>query len=159
MKPLANGGIGDTETIPASTTPRLVFSHPPVVLVLAPCLDPSNSCLAIASATRHPPLFSFPSALVDIPPVKIPTPTHCTPRLQVPSDLNIKLISFPLRAFACARPTFSFPHYYRPLWPRASPLWLPVLLFCLNVSSCAPSRVFSPSPSSLRPLNAFHLVC
>ena len=49
------------------------------------------------------PIVLFSSALVDIPSVKIPTPMHCTPCLQVSSDLNIKLVSFPLRVFACAR--------------------------------------------------------
>jgi len=48
------------------------------------------------------PIVLFSSALVDIPSVKIPTPTHCTPCLQVPSDLNIKFVLFPLRVFACA---------------------------------------------------------
>jgi len=49
------------------------------------------------------PIVLFSSALVDIPSVKIPTLMHCTPHLQVPSNLNIKLVLFPLRAFACAR--------------------------------------------------------
>jgi len=60
MKPLANRGISDSETIPASSIPRLVSLSAPAVLALAPCLDPSNLCLAITSATRRFPLFSSP---------------------------------------------------------------------------------------------------
>src|SRR5579863_6016247 len=56
------------------------------------------------------PFVLFPSALVDIPPVKIPTPTRHTPRpralalsLEVLSELNTILILPPSRAFACTR--------------------------------------------------------
>jgi len=107
VKPLANGGIGDTETIPASSIPRLVSLSVPVVLVLAPCLDPSNSCLAIASATRRFPLSFPPPPSSTFHLSRYPLRRAAPFCLQVPSDLNIKLVSFPLRAFACARARYS----------------------------------------------------
>ena len=169
LKPLANGGIGDTEMI----DPRGFYPSPHVLTSSScprPCAQsrPSNSCLiAIASATHCPPLFS-------------PTPPLSTillsryPCLQAPSDLNASLVSFPLRAFACVRARcfrgpivlrfglllYYFQLYflldYRPLWPCVTLWWLPVFLLCLIVLSCALSRVFSPSPSSLHPPYPFH---
>jgi len=94
-------------------TPR----RSPQVLYLASCPCPlqlslcPHSCAQSRSFKLVPchrlchvsiPIVLFSSTLVNIPSVKIPTPTHCTPCLQVPSDLNIKLILFPLRVFACA---------------------------------------------------------
>jgi len=60
MKPLANGGISDSETIPTSSIPHLVSLSALAVLALVPCLDLSNLCLAIASTTCRFPLFSSP---------------------------------------------------------------------------------------------------
>ena len=85
MKPLTYGGIGDTETIPASPTPCLVFLQLPAALVPVPLLDPQ------LVPHRHrlchmPSIVLSHSALVNIPPVKIPSPpsfkrSQCQPRL------------------------------------------------------------------------------
>jgi len=81
MKPLAYGGIGDTETIPTSTTPCLVFSSALAVLVLAPRLDPQLVPLCHRFCHASSPIVLSSSALVDILPVKIPT---LTPLSQSP---------------------------------------------------------------------------
>jgi hypothetical protein len=162
MKPLANGGIGDTETIPASSTPRLVFSHLPAVLVLAPSLDPQTR----ASSPSLPPRVVHHCSL----PLRPRRHSSCQDTLAS----KPQAISFPLRAFACVCARCLRSAIVLPLWPLTIllsvlfpprllavvasrfPLWLPIFLLCLIVSSCAPCRVFSPSPSPLRPPYPFH---
>jgi len=75
MKPLAYGGISDTKMIPASTTPCLVFLSALAVLVLAPRLDPQLVPLRHHFCHVSSPIVLSSSALIDILPVKIPTPT------------------------------------------------------------------------------------
>ena len=86
MKPLTYRGIGDTETIPTSSTPHLMFSHLPAALVPVPLLDPQlmphHHCLCHMSST----IVLSHSALINIPPVKIPLPpsfkqSQCQPHL------------------------------------------------------------------------------
>jgi len=169
VKPLANGGIGDTETIPASTTPRLVFSPALAVLVLAPRLDPQLVPLCHRLRHTSSSIVLFPSALVDIPPVKIPTPTHCTPLSPSPkrSQHQARLVS---TEGVCLRtsdvlvsPLFSLNGLSTILFLTLFPPRLPAVvalrfLSCLVVSSCALCRVFSPSPLSLPPPYVFHPV-
>ena len=154
MKPLANGGIGDTEMIPTSSTPRLVFSHPPAVLVLAPSLDPQTCALSSPPLPRVIHHCSLPlcphrhsscqDTLASKPQaISMPASSHfhwgsllvCTPDVSV-------LLLFSVYGLLLYYFQLYFLLDYWPLWPCASPLWLPVFLLWLIISSCTLCRVF-----------------
>ena len=162
VKPLANGGISDAKMIPASSTPRLVFLHPLAVLVLAPSLDLQTR----ASSPSPLPRVDHHCSL----PLRPRRHSSCQDTLAS----KPQAISFPLRAFACVRARSFRSAIVLHLWPLTIllsalfpprllavvasrfPLWLPIFLLCLIVSSCAPFCVFSPSPPSFRPPYPFH---
>ena len=102
VKPLAYGGIGDTETIPASSTPRLVFSHLQAALVPTPRLDPQLVPHRLRLCHASSTIVLSHSALVDIPPVKIPLPP--SPKR---SQGQLRLVSTE-GVCLCARPMFPF---------------------------------------------------
>ena len=96
------------------------------------------------------------------------------PCLQAPSDLNASLVSFPLRALLVRAPDvlvsllfslhglllYHLQALLPPKLPAVVTLRFPFVAprFLSRLVLCSLPRV-SPSPSSLRPLNAFHPVC
>ena len=78
-------------------------------------LDPLISHVRSSSCHATTSIVLIPSALIDIPPVKIPTPTRHTPRPRVPSRplKSAKRAQFPPRlapvngVCLCARPVLS----------------------------------------------------
>ena len=179
VKPLANGGIGDTKTIPASSIPCLVSLSALVVLVLAPCLDPQfvpchrlqprvdshcslplrphrhSTCQDTHSDALHPfalkPQATSTSSLSHFHWGRL---LACAPDFLV--FLLFSLYSLLLYFFWL----YDFLDY-RPLWPRVSPWWpclsclesLRLVLCCLprvyTIAFASPCPFYSPMPFTL----------
>ena len=154
-------------------SPRVHTS--PRVLVRSGCPRSRALSRSLKLVPRHRlchasiPIVLSSSALVDIPPVKIPTPTHCTPPSPSPkrSQHQARLVSTEgvclCTSDVLVFPLFSLNGLSTLLFLTLFPPRLPAVvaqrfLSCPVVSSCALCCMFSPSPSSLPPPYVFHPV-
>ena len=135
----------------------------------APSLDPQLVPFRHRLCHMSPPIVLFPSALIDIPPVKIPTPTLSPTPKQ--SQHQNRLVS--TKCVCLCMPPMSLTLYCSPSWPLTIPLstlFPPRLLafvashfpfaalcFLPCILSCAPFHCLHPPVLCLFRRLTFHI--